>query len=67
MTSKEVLDDLERVVNAIGNISNLPSDIALIAQVDGKLTRIKFEDLDKYVLTKDGTITKQQDNGTINI
>lgn len=62
MTSKEVLDDLERVVNAIGNISNLHSDIALIAQVDGKLTRIKFEDLDKYVLTKDGTITKQQDN-----
>lgn len=62
MTSKEVLDDLERVVNDIGYISTLPSDIALIAQVDGKLTRIKFEDLDKYVLTKDGTITKQQDN-----
>ena len=62
MTSKEVLDDLEKVVNDIGDISTLPSDIALVAQVDGKLTRIKFEDLDKYVLTKDGTITKQQDN-----
>ena len=62
MTSKEVLDDLEKVVKDIGDISTLPSDIALVAQVDGKLTRIKFEDLDKYVLTKDGTITKQQDN-----
>lgn len=62
MTSKEVLDDLEKVVNDIGDISTLPSDIALVAQVDGKLTRINFEDLDKYVLTKDGTITKKQDN-----
>ena len=48
MKSEEVINELSKVLDSIGEVSFLPKEIATIANVDGEMVRILYEDLHKY-------------------
>ena len=48
MKSEEVINELNKVFDSIGEVSFLPKEIATIANVDGEMVRILYEDLHKY-------------------
>jgi len=48
MKSQQVIEELNKVLDSIGEVSFLPKDIAAIANVDGEMVRILYEDLHKY-------------------
>lgn len=52
MKSEDVIKELDKVIDDLGEISFLPKDIAAIANVDGEIIRIKYEDLHKYKYKK---------------
>ena len=48
MKSEQVIKDINKVLESIGEVSFLPKDIATIANIDGEIVRILYEDLHKY-------------------
>ena len=48
MNSEEVMNELSKVLDSIGEVSFLPKEIATIANVNGEMIRILYEDLHKY-------------------
>jgi len=48
MKSEQVIEELNKVLESIGEISFLPKDIATIANINGEMVRILYEDLHKY-------------------
>ena len=59
-TSNGVVEELQNVINAIGEYKLSPDDIAIVAYMNGELTSIKHEDLCSYVL-KNGELTKKDE------
>ena len=48
MKSEQVVEELNKVLESIGEVSFLPKDIATIANINGEIVRILYEDLHKY-------------------
>jgi hypothetical protein len=49
MKSEQVIEELNKVIESIcEKISFLPKDIAIIANINGEMVRILYEDLHKY-------------------
>ena len=50
MKTEQVIKDFQKVIDALPEPKNNPNDIAIITSINGKVTSIKHEDLDKYVV-----------------
>jgi hypothetical protein len=50
IASEQVIQELQKVIDAIPKFKNNPNDIAIIAPIDGKVTSIKHKDLNNYVI-----------------
>ena len=48
MKSEQVVEELNKVLDSIGEVSFLPKEIAAIANINGRMVRILYEDLHKY-------------------
>jgi hypothetical protein len=59
-TYNGVVEELQKVINAIGEYKLSPDDIAIVAYMNGELTSIKHKDLCNYVL-KNGELTKKDE------
>jgi hypothetical protein len=53
ITSEQVIEELHKVIDAIGESQNNPDDIAIVTSINGKITSIKYKDLDNYVIRND--------------
>ena len=59
-TFNGVVEELQNVINAIGEYRLSPDDIAIVAYINGEFTSIKHKDLCSYVL-KNGELTKKDE------
>ena len=57
ITSDQVIQELDKVIDAIGEYQDNPDDIAIVTSINGKITSIKYKDLCNYTL-KNGKLTK---------
>ena len=48
MKSEQVMEELNKILDSIGEVSFLPKNIATIANINGEMVRILYEDLYKY-------------------
>ena len=48
MKSEQVMEELNKILDSIGEVSFLPKNIATIANINGEMVRILYEDLHKY-------------------
>ena len=55
ITSEQVIEELQKVIDAIPETKNNPDDIAIVTAIEGEITVIKYKDLDNYVI-KNGKI-----------
>lgn len=50
ITSEQVIEELQKVIDIIPEPKNNPNDIAMVVAIEGEMTAIKYKDLDKYVI-----------------
>jgi hypothetical protein len=49
MKSKQVIKDLGKVIDAIGESQYNPDDIAIVISIDGKLVSLTYKDLEDQI------------------
>lgn len=47
-TSKGIIKELSKVINAVGTVCSEPNDIAIVTEVDNEICYINHKDLHKY-------------------
>ena len=57
ITSDQVIQELDKVIDAIGEYQDNPDDIAIVVSINSEITSIKYKDLCNYTL-KNGKLTK---------
>jgi hypothetical protein len=55
ITSEQVIEELQKVIDALPEPKNNPDDIAIVIAIEGEITAIKYKDLDNYTI-KNGEI-----------
>ena len=57
ITSEQIIEELNKVIDAIGEYQDNPDDIAIVVSINSEITSIKYKDLCNYTL-KNGKLTK---------